>query len=167
MVLLPGEQMESGFGLLGKSLRAVITRGDFEVEAPEFSALVLVLDPKVGDRNLVIDNFEVVFVCDPDSLVGQVLVGIDPRQLPVELLFEFGVKDDAADVVAHIINLSGNFVIKAVEIGVVAGFLGLDQTVIDRLPIGNELCSLKKPVAVCGESSRRYVSGQCRGSDCD
>src|SRR5260370_2112062 len=106
MVLLPGEEMESGFGLLGQSLGAVITCRDFEVKASEFSALVLVFDPKVGDRNLVVYNFEVVFVCDPDSLVGQVLVGINPRQLPVQLLFEFVVKDDAADLTAHIINLT-------------------------------------------------------------
>jgi len=50
VVLLPGEEMESGFSLFCQSL-GVITRGDFKVEAPEFSALVLVLDAKVGDRN--------------------------------------------------------------------------------------------------------------------
>src|SRR5205807_2223631 len=99
MVLLPGEEMESGFGFLGKSLGAVITRGNFEVQASEFSRLVLVLDAKVRDRNLVVHNF----------------------------------------------------VIEAVEIGVVAGIFGLDQAVIDRLPMGDELGPLKKPVGVPGE----------------
>src|SRR2546429_8176173 len=121
MVLLPGEEMESGFGFLGKSLGAVITRGNFEVQASEFSRLVLVLDAKVRDRNLVVHNFEIVFVGDPDSLVGQLLVGIDPGQLPEELLFELVVKDDAADLPARIINLFGNFVIEAVENGGVGG----------------------------------------------
>src|SRR5207302_3767318 len=115
MVLLPGEEMESGFGFLKESLGAVITRGDFEVQTSEFSALVLVLDAKVGDRNLVVHNFEIVFVGDPDSLVGQLLVGIDPRQLPVELLFELVVEDDTADLAAHISNLSGDLVIEPVE----------------------------------------------------
>src|SRR5437762_9244258 len=115
MVLLPGEEMESGFGLLSKSLGAVIPRGNFEVQASEFSALVLVLDAKVGDRNLVVHNFEIVFVGDPDSLVGQLLIGIDPGQLPVELLFELVVKDHTADLAAHISNLSGDLVIEAVE----------------------------------------------------
>ena len=41
----------------------------------------------LGDRNLVVHNFEVVFVCDSDSLVGQFLIRIDPGQLVVELLF--------------------------------------------------------------------------------
>src|SRR5258708_24155854 len=148
MVLLPGEKMESGLSLLGESLGPVITCGDLEVKAPEFSALVLVFDAKVGERNLVVHNFEVVFVCDPDALVGQILVGINPRQLLVELLFEFVVKNDTTNLAAHIINLSGDLVIKAVEISVAAGFLGLDQAVIERLPIGNELCSLNKPVAL-------------------
>src|ERR1700720_335245 len=105
MVLLPGEEMESGFGFLGKPLSAVIARGNFEVQASEFSRLVLVLDAKVGDRNLVVHNFEIVFVGDSDSLVGQFL-GIDPGQLPVELLFELVVKDHTADLAARISNLS-------------------------------------------------------------
>src|SRR5712691_9803896 len=140
--------MEPGFGFFSEPLGAIVTRGNFEVQAPEFSALVLVLNAKVRDRNLVIDNFEVVFVCDPDSLVGQVLVGIDPRQLSVQLLFEFVVKDHAANLAARIVNLPGNLVIKAVQMGVVAGFLGLDETVVESLPIGDELSSLKKPVGV-------------------
>src|SRR5438874_4173966 len=151
MVLLPGEEMESGFGFLGKSLGAVIPRGNFEVQASEFSRLVLVLDAKVGDRNLVVYNFEIVFGCDPDSLVGQLLIGIHPGQLPVELLFELVVKDDTANLTARISNLSGDLVIEAVEIGVMAGFLGLDQAVIDRLPMGDELSPLKKPVGVLSE----------------
>src|SRR5205823_9526777 len=106
---------------------------------------------KVRDRNLVVYNFEIVFVGDPDSLVGQLLVGIDPGQLPEELLFELVVKDDTANLAAHISNLSGDLVIEAVEIGVVAGFLGLDQAVIDCLPMGDELCPLKKPVGVLSE----------------
>src|SRR5882762_1699426 len=140
-----------------KSLGAVIARGNFEVQASEFSALVLVLDAKVGDRNLVVHNFEIVFVGDPDSLVGQLLIGIDPGQLPEELLFELVVKDDTANLAAHISNLSGDLVIEAVEIGVVAGFFGLDQAVIDRLAMGDELGSLKEPVGVlrqCQNSGR-------------
>ena len=151
MVLLPGEEMESGFGFLCQPLGAVITRGNFEVQASEFSALVLVLDAKVGDRNLVVHNFEIVFVGDPDPLVGQLLIGIDPGQFPVELLFELVVKDDTANLASHISNLSGDLVIEAVEIGVVAGFFGFDQAVIDRLPIGDELCPLKEPVGVLSE----------------
>ncbi len=148
MVLLPGEQVESGFGLLGESLRPVVTRGDFEVQATEFSALILILNAKVGNRNLVVHNFKVVFVCDSDSLVGQFLIRIDLSQLLVEFLFEFVVKDDAADLAAHIINLPGHFVIKAVEIGVVAGFLGFDEAVIDRLSIGNEIVTRKELVSL-------------------
>src|SRR5213075_1912733 len=41
--------------------------------------------------------------------------------------------------------------IEAVEIGVVAGFFGLDQAVIDCLPMGDELCPLKKLVGVLSE----------------
>jgi len=152
MVLLPGEQVESGFGLLGESLRPVITRGHFEVKATEVSALVLILNAKVGDRNLVVHNFEVVFVCDSDSLVGQFLIPIDLRELPVELLFQFVVKDDAADLATHFINLPGNFVIKTVKIGVVAGLLGFDEAVIDRLSIGNKLLTREKLVPLLRQS---------------
>ena len=70
MVLLPGEQVESSFGLLAKSLGPVVARGDFEVKATEFSALVLILNAKVGHGDLVIHNFEIVFICDSNSLVG-------------------------------------------------------------------------------------------------
>src|SRR5713226_7552352 len=97
MVLLPGEQMESGLRFLCQSLRPVITRSDFEVQAMDVSALVLVLDAKVRHRNLVVYNFEVVFACEADSLVGGVLVGIDPRELPVQLPFKFVVEDNTAD----------------------------------------------------------------------
>jgi len=159
MVLLTGEQVESGFGLLGESLRPVITRSDFKVQAVEVSALVLVFDAKVRDRNLVVYNFEVVFVCDSDSFIGQFLIRIDLRQLPVELLFEFVVKDDPADLAAHIINLPGNFVIKAVEIGVVTGFLGFDEAVIDRLSIGNEIVTRKKLVSLFRQSKDRLRVG--------
>ena len=75
--MLTGEQMESCFGLLRESLRPVITCSDFKVQAVEVSALVLVFDAKVRDRNLVVHNFEVVFVCDSDSLVGQFLIRVD------------------------------------------------------------------------------------------
>ncbi len=70
VVLLPGEQMESRIRLLRQSLRPVIPRSDFKVQAMEVSALVFVFDAKVGDGNFVVYNFEVVFVCDSDSLVG-------------------------------------------------------------------------------------------------
>ena len=118
----------------------------------EISALVLVFDAKVGDRNLVVYNFEVVFVCDSDSLVGQFLIRIDPRQLLVEPLFQFVVEDDAADLAAHFINLSGNLVIKTVEIGVVAGLLGFDEAAIDRLSMGNEIVPRKKLLPLLRQS---------------
>ncbi len=151
MVLLPGEQVESSLGLLGKPLRAVITRGDFEGKATEFSALVLILDAKVGDRYLVVYNFEVVLVCDPDSLVGQVLVGIDPRQLPVQLLLELVVEDNATNLAARAVNFFSYLVIEAVEVSVMTGFLGLDEAVIDRLSIGNQIFALKKLVSLLGQ----------------
>src|SRR5271157_3003724 len=152
MVLLPGEQVESSFGLLAESLGPVVPRSDFEVKATEVSARVLVLDAKVGHRDLVVHNFEVEFVCDSDSLVRQFLIRIDPRELPVEFLFQFEVKDDAANLAAHLIDLSGNFVIKAVEIGVMAGLFGLDETVIDRLSIGNKIVMRKKLVPLFRQS---------------
>ena len=152
MVLLPGEEVESGFGFFGETLGAVITCRDFEVKASEFSALVLVLDAKVGNRNLIVHNFEVAFICHPDSLVGQFLVGIDPRQLPVEVLLEFVVKDDTAKLAARIVNFPSDLVVEPVEIGVVACFLGLYEAVVDCLPIGDELCSFKKSVAIFCQS---------------
>ncbi len=152
MVLLPGEEMESGFGFLGESLGAIITRGNFEVKASDFSALVLVFDPKVRDRNLVVHNFEVAFACDSDSLVGQFFVGIDPRQLPVELMFEFVVKDDTANLATRIVNFPSDLVVEPVKICVVPCFLGLYEAVINRLPIGDELCSFKKSLTIFCQS---------------
>jgi hypothetical protein len=147
MVLLAGEQMESGLRLFGESLRAVITRGDFEVKATDFSALVLVLDAKVGDRNLAVHNFEVVFVCDPDALVGEVFVGIDPSELTVQLLLEFVVEDNATNLTARAVNFIGYLVVEPVEVCIVTGFLGLDEAVVNRLSFGNELRLGKKSMA--------------------
>ena len=151
MVFLPREEVESSLGFLGESLRAIVPRGDFEVQATEFPAFVFILNAKVGDRNLVVYNFEVVFVCDSDSFIGQFLIRIDLRQLPVELLFQFIVKDNAADLASHFKNFPGNFVIEAVEIGIVTGFLGLDEAVIGRLPFGNEIATRKKLMSLFGQ----------------
>jgi len=101
-----------------------------------------------GTGILSFTTLEVVFTCDPNSFIGHVLVGIDAGQLPVQLLLELVVEKDTANLAARKANFLGNFVIKAVEIGVVADFLRLDQAVVDRLPIGNKMCSLNKPVAV-------------------
>ncbi len=116
---------------------AVVTRSDLEVKATNFSAVVRVFDTEVGDRNFAVHNFEVIFICDPDPLIGQFLIGIDPRQLAVQLLLKLVVENDSANLAARILNLSGNLMIKAVKIRVVAGFLSFDQAVINRLPMGN------------------------------
>jgi hypothetical protein len=133
MVLLRGREMESSIGLLGETLRAVITCRDFEVKASEFPALVFVLDAQVRNRNFVVHNVEVVFIRDPNPFVAQFLIGSDARQLPVELLIEVVVEDDPTDLAVRMVNLPSSLVIKTVEIGVVAGFLRFDQPKISRL----------------------------------
>lgn len=115
--------MESSLRFLSQYLRPVITRGDFEVQATNFPALVLVLDAKVWYSNLAVYNLEVVFTDEPDSLVDWVLVGVDSRQLAVQLTFEFIVEDDAANLAADSVNLLGDFVVEPVEVGIMAGFL--------------------------------------------
>jgi hypothetical protein len=101
----------------------VVTGSDFEVQATNVSALVLVLDAKVRYNNLAVYNFEVIFACEPDSLVDWVLVGMDSRQVPVQLPFEFIVEDDTADLAADSVNLLGHLVVEPIKVGIMTGLL--------------------------------------------
>src|SRR5258708_30238130 len=105
----------------------------------DVSALILVLDANVRHRNFAIYDVEVVFACEPDSLVGQFLIGIDLRELPVQLPFEFVVKDDTSDLAANAVNFFGDFVVEPVKVGIMTGFLSFDESVIDRLSIWNQI----------------------------
>src|SRR5712691_8061495 len=107
----------------------------------EVSALVLILDTKVGDGNLVVHNFEVVLACEPDSLVGQFLIRIDLRELPVQLPFEFVVEDNTADLPPGAVNFFGHFVIEAIEVSIMTGFFSFDEAVINRLSIWSQILS--------------------------
>src|SRR5207253_9249475 len=148
MVLWPGEQMESGLGFFCQSLRTIIPRSDFKVQAMQVSALVLVLDAKVGNRNLVVHNFEVVLACEVDSLVGQFPIWIDPRELPVQLMFKLVVEDNPTHLASHAVNFLGHLVVEAIEVGIMAGLLSFDEAVINRLSIWNHILSLKKGVSL-------------------
>jgi len=53
------EEVEAGAGSFGESLRAVVPRGDFQVQADSLAAWVFVLDSEVGNRDLVVHDFEV------------------------------------------------------------------------------------------------------------
>ena len=46
--------MKSGLGLLAKPLGSIVAGSDFEVEAADFPAVILILDAQVGDRNLAV-----------------------------------------------------------------------------------------------------------------
>ena len=152
MVLRPCEQMESGLHFLGQTLGPVIARGDFEVQATNVSALVLVLDAEVRYNNLVVHKLEVVFAGELDSLVDWVLVRTDStRLLLVELPFEFVVEDDSADLAADTVNLLGYFVVEPLEVGIMASFLSFDEAVVDRLSIWNQVLLRKKFVSFSRE----------------
>src|SRR5579859_6920078 len=143
--------MEPSRGLFGESLRAVIPRGDFEVKATEFSAVVLILNAKVWYGNLVVYNCEVIFVCDSDSLVRQFPIRVDLRQLPVQVLFKLIVEDNATNFAAREPNFIGDFVVQTVEVGIMADFFGFNETVIDRLPVRNPILAGEKLVSFFGE----------------
>jgi len=96
----------------------------------DISAFVLILDPQVRDRNLVVHNLEVILAGEPDSFVGEVFIGRYPRELFVQLLFEFVVEDHATHLTANTVNFLGYLVVEPVEVRVMAGFLGLDKAVI-------------------------------------
>src|SRR5207253_10864006 len=106
-----------------QSLRPIIPRSDFKVQAMQVSALVLVL------------------ACEVDSLVGQFPIWIDPRELPVQLMFKLVVEDNPTHLASHAVNFLGHLVVEAIEVGIMAGFLSFDESVINRLSIWNQILS--------------------------
>src|SRR5260370_36318332 len=144
--------MESGFGLLSKALGPVVTGGDFKVEVPDFPAVVLVLNAEIGNWDLVIHDLQVELVRDEDAFVGRVFVRPHPGESLVEIFLEFEVEDDAPNLSSRAFDFCCDLLIQPVEIGVVAGLLGLHKTVVRRLPIGDKLGTLKESVAVLRKS---------------
>jgi hypothetical protein len=56
-----------------------------------------------------------------------------------------------ADLAADAVNLFGDFVVEPVEVGIVAGFFGFDEAVIDRLSVWNQILLWKKLVRLFRE----------------
>src|SRR5207302_11342684 len=88
---------------------------------------------RIRRGNLVVYNSEVVFACEPDSIVGQFLTRIDLRELPVQLPFEFVVEDDAADLAANSLNFLRYIEVWTIEVGIMTAFRSFDERVMDRL----------------------------------
>src|SRR5207302_8065426 len=99
---------------------------------------------RIRRGDFVVYKSEVVFACEAESIVSQFLTRIDLRELPVQLPFEFVVEDDAADLAANSLNFLGYLVVKAIEVGIMTGFLSFDEPVIDHLSIWNQILSRKK-----------------------
>src|SRR3989442_13907288 len=99
----------------------------------DVSALILILNTKVRHRNFVFYDVEVVLACEPDSFVGQFLIRVDLRELPVQLPFEFVVEDNPTNIAADAVNFFGDFVVEPVKVSIMAGLLCLDEPVIKRL----------------------------------
>ncbi len=97
VVSLPGEEMKSGLGLLAKPLGPVVAGSNFQVEAADFPAVILILDTQVGDGNFAVYDLEVELIRNEDSLIPRVLVGPHPREGLVEVFLQFEVEHDAAD----------------------------------------------------------------------
>lgn len=151
MVLPSGEQMESRFGFLGKSPGPVLTCGDFEVQVLKITALVFVLDPQIGNRNLVLHKVQIIFIGNADALVCGVLTRVDLREFFVQLLFEFVVENDAAKLAAGGFDFLGHLVVQAIDFGVVTDFFGFNEAVIDRLAVGNPVLASEELVGVACE----------------
>ncbi len=75
------------------------------------------------------------------SLVGQFLIRIDLRELPVQLPFEFVVEDNPTHLAADTVNFLSHLVVEAIEVGIMAGFPSFDESVINRLSIRNQMLS--------------------------
>jgi hypothetical protein len=71
VVLLPGEHVKSGLDLFTEALGPIVACSDFEIETANIAAIVLILDPKVGNGNFVIHHFEVLSY--RGSLSGRIL----------------------------------------------------------------------------------------------
>src|SRR5262249_5745817 len=114
----------------------------------DIPAVVLILDPQVRDRNLLVHDLEIALAREPDSFVGEVLIGWDPRELFVQLLFEFVVEDHATHLTANALNFLGHLVVEPVEVGVMAGFLCPGKTLVNCLPMRNQILPCEEPMAL-------------------
>jgi hypothetical protein len=94
------EEMKSGLGLLAKPLGSIVAGSNFEVEAADFPAVILILDAQVGDGNLAVHDLEIKLVRNENSLIPRVFVGPHPREGLKEVFLQFKVESDAANLPA-------------------------------------------------------------------
>ena len=56
-------------------------------------------------------------------------------------MFKLVVEDNPAHLASHAVNFLGHLVVEAIEVGIMAGFLSFDESVINRLSIWNQILS--------------------------
>jgi hypothetical protein len=97
--------------------------------------LVFVFDPKVGQRNLAVDDFESVSLGDLLLLVFLLIRGKSSKlcNISVKVFLQFKVEDNAEILSSLAFNSFGGLVIEAIERRVVSGLAWLHEALMERL----------------------------------
>src|SRR5713226_5404132 len=136
---------------------AVVTGGEFEVHPSSFSIASVVFDPNVGHGNLSPDDLESVLFGDGAFAIGGITVFTELREIAIEVLLQFVVKNDAEVSASLAFDLRGRFLIEPIEIGVVMGLAGFGESVVNGLPFASALGVHQKAMAVL--SKREQLPG--------
>src|SRR4029077_14972792 len=118
---------------------AVVSGGEFEVDASAFSIVSVVFDPNVGHGNLSPDELESILFGDGVFAIGGIAVFTALRQIAIEVLLQFVVENHAEVSASLACDLRGRFLIEPVEVGVVMGLAGSGESVVNGLPFASAL----------------------------
>src|SRR5215470_11704129 len=137
-----GVQREPGFDLVRNVASAVVLGDKLEVDPSHLAGCGLVFDPHVRNRNLLANDTKAMPLGDLPARGGA-----QASDIAVDFPLELVVENDPRNAAAFLLNPSGFFLVKAVEIGVVVCLFGSHETAVHGLVAGGDAIPVKEPKA--------------------
>ncbi len=111
---------------------------------------VLVLDAKVGQRDLTVDDLEAVPLCNALARVLLTFLTRKLHQLAIQISFQFVVQNNAHRTATGALDSGRLLLIKAVQSRVVLGFFRFVESVVRGLLFGQTARASKEVVTTLG-----------------
>jgi len=132
----------------------VVTRGKFEVHTSPFAVARFVFDPNVGNWNLSSNNLKPMPFGNEMFLLGRRLARTELGEIVVEALLHLVVENDAEISASLLLDPLRGLLIEAIEIGIVVGFAGFSESVVENLTFAGALRVGEETMAVLGEGEQ-------------
>jgi hypothetical protein len=124
-------------------------RDELEVDSRRVAVSGLVLDPQVGNRDLVAHDSQSM----PCRDFG-VSMGAEPGDLAIDFLHEFVTENDSEPASALFFNPSRFFLVQAIKVRVVIGLSEFDEVAVHGLILGYEVICVEQAVPTLRKSHK-------------